>query len=74
MGWSLLLLLNLVYAYTRPYVQTFTLPPVLDGALLSDTATRVMSGVAVLMLPSFLWVLWRPRTDAWAGPERGTIP
>lgn len=73
-GWSLLLLLNLVYAYTRPYVQTFTLPPVLDGALFSDTATRVMSGVAVLMLPWFLWVLWRPRTDAWAGQERGTIP
>lgn len=57
---SVLLVLNLVYAYTRPYVQTFTLPPVVDGTLFADVATRVMSAAALLALPWLLWILWRP--------------
>ncbi len=56
---SLLLLLNLVYAYTRPYVQTFTLPPWLEQSLFSDPATRGMSLAALLSLPWLLWRLWR---------------
>gem|GEM_PF-706017 len=58
-----LLLLNLVYAYTRPYVQTFTPPGWIEGTLFSDPATRVLSAMALLALPWLLWILWRPRLD-----------
>lgn len=61
---SVLLFLNLLYAYTRPYVQTFLLPPVLDHTVFSDAATRAFSAAAVLTLPWFLWVLLRPPRTA----------
>ncbi len=69
---SVLLLLNLIYAYTRPYVQTFTLPPLIDGTLFSDQATRGMSALALLTLPWLLWILWRPRV--WPAEDSGRYP
>src|SRR3989304_4315177 len=69
---SVLLLLNLLYAYTRPYVQTFTLPPLIDGTLFSDQATRGMSALALLTLPWLLWILWRPRV--WPAEDSGRYP
>lgn len=56
-----LLLVNLVYAYSRPYLQTFTLPAWIEGTLFSDPATRAWSALALLGLPWLLWILWRPR-------------
>lgn len=63
LGLSLLLALNLLYAYTRPYVQTFLLPPLVDRTLFADLATRGMSGAALLALPWLLWILWRARRE-----------
>ncbi len=72
LGLSVLLCLNLLYAYTRPYVQTFTLPPVVDGTLFADVATRTMSALAMVSLPWLLWVLWRPRRED--RPDETMIP
>jgi hypothetical protein len=60
---SVLLCLNLLYAYTRPYVQTFALPPVVDRTLFADISTRTMSALALVALPWLLWVLWRYRRE-----------
>ncbi len=60
---SVLLCLNLLYAYTRPYVQTFLLPPVIDRTLFADVSTRAMSALAMIALPWLLWVLWRARRE-----------
>ncbi len=64
-----LLTANLTYAYTRPYLQTFTLPAWIEGTLFSDPATRALSAVALLALPWLLFILWRPRPRPPAGPE-----
>jgi len=66
---SALLALNLLYAYTRPYVQTFLLPPWLDRTVFSDTATRIMSAAALLTLPWLLGVLWTRRSGGEPGGE-----
>ncbi len=63
-GLSGLLLLNLVYAYTRPYVQTFLLPALLERSVFSDPAIRVFSAVAVATLPWLVAVMMRPREIA----------
>lgn len=63
-GLSVLAFLNLLYAYTRPYVQTFTLPPWLDGTLFHDISVRVFSALAVGALLWLLTILWRPGEPA----------
>ncbi|HEV8339457.1 MAG TPA: hypothetical protein VGR25_07345 [bacterium] len=68
---SVLLCLNLLYAYTRPYVQTFLLPPVIDRTLFADVSTRTMSGLAMVALPWLFWVLWRSRRED--GPNKTVI-
>jgi len=57
-GLSLIFLLNLVYAYTRPYAQTFLLPQWIDRSIFSDPMTRVYSGVCVVLLVVTLVVLF----------------
>lgn len=69
---SALLLLNLVYAYTRPYVQTFVLPPLLERTLFSDPATRALSAAALLALPWLLGILWGRAPQVSAQTETGT--
>ena len=51
-GLSVVFATNLLYAYTRPYVQTFRLPGWLETTLYSDPGTRALSalGVVVLMI------------------------
>ncbi len=49
-GLSLVFLLNLVYAYTRPYAQTFLLPAWMDATIFSDPATRLYAGLCVVLL------------------------
>lgn len=56
-GLSLVFLLNLVYAYTRPYAQTFLLPPWVDRTIFADPATKIYSAVCVAMLVVMLGVL-----------------
>jgi dolichyl-phosphate-mannose-protein mannosyltransferase len=66
---SAVLLLNLIYAYTRPYVQTFLLPGWLEHTVFSDIATRVWSAVATLTLPYALLILFsQTRAPAEAPP------
>jgi Gpi18-like mannosyltransferase len=63
------LLVNLIYAYTRPYVQTFLLPGWLEHTVFSEVGTRVWSAVASLMLPYTLLILFsRPRAAPSAAP------
>jgi len=57
---SLVLTLNLLYAYTRPYLQTVTLPGWLEATLFSPPATRVLSALAVATLPLLLRALVLP--------------
>jgi Gpi18-like mannosyltransferase len=63
-GFSLVFLLNLIYAYTRPYAQTFLLPAWIDGTVFSDPATRVYSAVGVALLGILLFVLFTKRRPA----------
>jgi hypothetical protein len=65
-GFSLVFLLNLIYAYTRPYAQTFLLPQWIDRTVFSDPATRVYSAVAVVMLGVLLFVLFTTRRSTGA--------
>jgi hypothetical protein len=53
--------LNLVYAYSRPYVDTFVLPGWLETTVFSQPATRVWSALAMLMLVAAFYVMftWR---------------
>jgi Gpi18-like mannosyltransferase len=55
---SVVLLVNLIYAYTRPYVDTFSLPGWLEHTLFSEVATRVWSALAALMLPYALLIVF----------------
>jgi Gpi18-like mannosyltransferase len=60
-GLSVVFVLNLVYAYSRPYVDTFVLPGWLDTTVFSEPATRVWSALAMLMLVAAFYVMftWR---------------
>jgi Gpi18-like mannosyltransferase len=55
---SVVLLINLIYAYTRPYVQTFVLPAWLEHTVFSEVATRAWSALATMMLPYALLILF----------------
>lgn len=72
-GLSVVFLLNLVYAYTRPYAQTFLLPGWLDGTVFADAATRAWSGLAVLLLAAALYVLFTWRGETAGEPGRGGL-
>ncbi len=63
-GLSAVFALNLLYAYTRPYAQTFVLPGFIETTLFSDGATRLWSAIATLLLPAAFYVLFshRPRS------------
>ncbi|MCL6554469.1 MAG: hypothetical protein K6W08_15320, partial [Firmicutes bacterium] len=58
---SLLLNANLLYAYTRPHLQTFVLPPWLEATVFSGGAVRLWSAFGALALPAALYLLftWR---------------
>jgi Gpi18-like mannosyltransferase len=61
LGLSALFALNLLYAYTRPYAQTFLLPGWLESTVFADLTTRVWSGAGVLLLVAAAYVMltWR---------------
>lgn len=61
-GLSVVFLLNLVYAYTRPYAQTLQLPAWIDGSIFSDPATRLYSALCVVLLGVALIVLFTTST------------
>lgn len=63
-GLSITFALNLLYAYTRPYAQTFLLPAWIDGTVFSDNATRVWSAIATLLLPAAFYVLFTWNREA----------
>ncbi|MDQ7857248.1 MAG: hypothetical protein QN174_06845 [Armatimonadota bacterium] len=60
-GLSLVFYLNLVYAYTRPYAETYALPPWSEATLFSDPMTRVWSALAVVLLAGAFYVLFTAR-------------
>ncbi|MDI6772204.1 MAG: hypothetical protein QME77_06395 [bacterium] len=49
---------NLLFAYTRPYVQTFALPTWLESTVFSTVGTRALSVAAVLAFLAALWILF----------------
>lgn len=55
---SVVFALNLLFAYTRPYVQTFTLPHWLESTVFSTIGTRALSVTAVLAFLVALWILF----------------
>jgi hypothetical protein len=66
---SLVLAANLLYAYTRPYLQTFVLPGWLEATIFSTGAARLWSALGALTLPAALYLLFTrrkraPRPDA----------
>ncbi len=61
---SALSVLNVVYAYTRPYLHTFTVPAWFEATIFSDVSLRLMSAMAVLALLALLKILWRPANSA----------
>lgn len=71
-GLTFVLLLNLVYAYARPEVQTFALPAWLDATVFSPAGVRVLSVAATLSLPYLLWTL-RHRNEVHGDPTQHAI-
>lgn len=57
-GLSVVFAANLLFAYTRPYVQTFTLPGWLEGTLYSVAGTRALSALSVAALAATLVFLF----------------
>lgn len=55
--------LNLLFAYTRPYVPTFTLPAWLESTVFSTVGTRAISVVVVLAFLAALWILFTQARD-----------
>ncbi|MDQ7841876.1 MAG: hypothetical protein RDU83_12770 [bacterium] len=55
---SVVFALNLLFAYTRPYVQTFALPGWLESTVFSTVGTRALSVAAVLAFLAALWILF----------------
>ncbi len=62
-GLSIVFATNLLFAYTRPYVQTFALPGWLEGTVYSVAGTRALSALGVLVLLVALALLFT-RTPA----------
>jgi hypothetical protein len=60
-GLSLVLYVNLVYAYTRPYAETYALPAWSEATLFSDAATRGWSALAVALLGGGCYLLFTAR-------------
>jgi Gpi18-like mannosyltransferase len=62
-GASTVFAANLLFAYTRPYAQTFLLPGWLEATVFSAYGARVWSALGVMALPAVLWLLRAyPRT------------
>jgi hypothetical protein len=62
-GLSLVFYLNLVYAYTRPYAETYALPAWSEATLFSDAATRGWSALTVVLLAGAFSMLFTARND-----------
>lgn len=62
---SLVFATNLLFAYTRPYVQTFSLPGWLEPTVFSTAGTTALSalGVAALLAALFLLFTSTPRPE-----------
>jgi len=72
-GLSVVFVANLLFAYTRPYAETFLLPAWLEGTVFSVTGVRILSALAALALPAALAVLFAPRRrPVGSRPHRGT--
>ncbi len=72
-GLSTVFMANLLYAYTRPYAETFLLPGWLEGTVFSVTGVRILSALGTLALPAALAVLLSSRpAPADACPHPGT--
>jgi dolichyl-phosphate-mannose-protein mannosyltransferase len=61
-GLTLVFTTNLVFAYTRPYVQTFSVPGWLEATLYSVVGTRTLSALGVAVLVVALVLLFRSAT------------
>ncbi len=57
-GLSIVFATNLLFAYTRPYVQTFRLPGWLETTVYSDAGTRALSVLGVVVLVAALAFLF----------------
>jgi len=55
---SVVFAFNLLFAYTRPYIQTFVLPAWVESTVFSTAGTRALSLAAVLAFLAALWVLF----------------
>ncbi len=65
---SAILALNLLFAYTRPHLGTFSLPGWLEGTLFSPTGTRWLGALTVACLAATLAFLFtRDRPGSMAG-------
>ncbi len=62
-GLSLVFALNLLYAYTRPYVGTFLLPGWLEATVFSTGAVRAWSALGALLLPAAFYLLFTSREE-----------
>lgn len=60
-GLSVVFATNLLFAYTRPYVQTFALPGWMEATLYSVAGTRALSALAVLVLVAALIFFFNSR-------------
>ncbi len=49
---------NLLFAYTRPYIQTFTLPGWLESTLFSTAGIRALSVTTILAFLAAIWILF----------------
>jgi Gpi18-like mannosyltransferase len=57
-GLSTVFAANVLFAYTRPYAETFLLPGWLEATVLSDVGARLWSALGALSLPAALWTLF----------------
>jgi Gpi18-like mannosyltransferase len=62
-GLSLVFALNLLYAYTRPYVGTFLLPGWVETTVFSTGAVRAWSALGALLLPAAFYLLFTSREE-----------
>ncbi|MGQ0550259.1 MAG: hypothetical protein ACT4PY_11400, partial [Armatimonadota bacterium] len=62
-GLSVVFAANLLFAYTRPYVQTFALPGWVENTLYSVAGTRALSALGVFVLVTALVFLFTSRAS-----------
>ncbi|MGH2372616.1 MAG: hypothetical protein ACRDIC_03945 [bacterium] len=73
-GLSVVFATNLLFAYTRPYVQTFRLPGWVETTLYSVAGTRALSALGVIVLVAalvFLFTSRAPRAETAAHATTG---